>query len=154
MAKLGAECPDSHSFPSVLPHPRHGEVNCELKAKARSPLLPNCAGQCSTCVARYYNGSAVLLNMGGSKRLFRRKLPAGELNTRLCPFTRCALQMCWEHCKPQAPGEEKGQPGWPWGLVTKKSPTPGVGMKKAGEQPQVVGVLRHLCLYIVICLRL
>lgn len=140
MAKLGAECPDSHSFP----YPRHREVNCELKRRPWLCLLLNRAGQRSTCIARYYNGSAVLLNVGGSKRLFRRKLPAGELNTRLCPFTRCALQIWWEHCKPQALGEEKEQPGWPWGPVTMKSPTPGIGLKKAGEQPRVVRVHRHL----------
>ena len=46
--------------------------------------------------------------------------------------------MWWARCKPQAPGEEKEQPGWPWGLVTMKSPTPDIGLKKAGEQLQVV----------------
>lgn len=82
--------------------------------------------------------------MGGTKRLFRRKSPAGELNTRLCPFTRCASQMWGEHCKPQALGEEKEQPGWPWGLVTTKSLTPDIGLKKAGEQSRVVRVPSHL----------
>lgn len=39
MVKLGAQCPDSHSFPSALPYPRQSEgncANCELETLALS----------------------------------------------------------------------------------------------------------------------